>query len=544
MLLWQTLLALGAFASVQVSGRAVTFSGAPAPFTKVVLVAEHPFGLEPPLVRETTANEQGRFQFTLPHPMDRTAFVVAHHPQWGTGWSLVSLVASGETVIALQRPALLSGQLRDGGKRILRVQSLQPFGAMDLLIPILSLTQVSLDFLRVETDEEGQFAFASLPDRSLAVVEVDEPVCYFEVPVMTDLLLTLPPTGNIVGQVRRADGEAVPHVPVQFVPLNETAAKNRSVRLRPFIVTADAEGRFNVRVVEGAWLVWLLADGKSEWVSRPMTVRVREGQTVTLSLVAQRPGIVRGWVADQRTRFPLPRLFVRARTVASPVFAESGVAQPLPEGAYELHLPDGEWELFVADYGWHSIPVTVTTAERAVIEAPAIFARPFPAVSLRVADKDGNPIRALFIDAWGNRGVTDEKGHAIWSVPDGQKGWLLAATFDGTQWAKATLAEMTETLHLQLRPGVIVEGVVRRSQQQQTGNRTMAKEQPVAGALVTLWLTNPDLCLLSTRSDADGRFQFLAPPLFPLRLQAQVGNLSICTYTLPEPTASITLFLP
>ncbi len=77
MLLWQTLLTLGAFASVQISGRVVTFSNAPAPFAKVVLIAEHPFGLKPPLVRETTADEQGRFQFTPPHPTDRAALVIA-----------------------------------------------------------------------------------------------------------------------------------------------------------------------------------------------------------------------------------------------------------------------------------------------------------------------------------------------------------------------------------------------------------------------------------------------------------------------------------
>ncbi len=80
MLFWQALLALGIFASAQISGRVVTFSDAPAPFAKVMLIAEHPFGLKPPLVRKTTADEQGRFQFTPLHPTDRAALVIALTP--------------------------------------------------------------------------------------------------------------------------------------------------------------------------------------------------------------------------------------------------------------------------------------------------------------------------------------------------------------------------------------------------------------------------------------------------------------------------------
>ncbi len=505
-------------APIQLTGTVVLPDDTPVASAQVVLIAETPFGIGQDLVLTTTTNQQGQFRFTLPFPQDRSAVLIAFHTQW-LGWSMVSLAQPGECRLSLLRSRPFRGTLRGGAHRTLRLRSLQPIGVMDTLLPNLRLARLCPEFLQATTEEVGQFSFPAVPENFFATVEVDKPLCAFEVVTGEEVIVPLPPTGFVAGRVSQPNGAPLPGATVQLLPLDSFVGSN--VRPLPLTVVTDEKGHFYAEVVAGDWLVWLPASGKAVWVSQPQHIKVTEGSTVRLTVTAQRPAMVRGWVADAQTRFPLPQRFVRARLLTPAAgFLLTEVAQPQPEGAYELRLPTGLWELFVADEGWQSEPVQVETAEGAVLEAPAIFAR-LPLVPVRVQDSQGQGRFALLADTCSRRGVTDSQGQAQWLLSS-HAGWLLASTPDGQNWAMVTLPPAPlpanpSPLTLVLQHSVPVRG--------QVVNR---EGQPQAGVLVSLWWaseTGHALCLRTTRTDGNGFFQLSAPTFPNLFLRAQRGHI-------------------
>ncbi len=505
---------------IQLMGTVVLPDGTPMASAQVVLIAEAPFGIGQDLVLSTTTDRQGQFRFTLPFPQDRSAVLIAFHTQW-LGWSKVSLAQPVECRLSLVRSRPLQGTLRGGANRTLRLRSLQPIGVMDTHLPNLHLAKVCPEFLQATTDEAGQFSFPAVPENFFATVEVDKPLCAFEVMTGEEVIALLPPTGFVTGQVRQPDGVPLPNATVQLLPLDSFV--DGKIRPLPLTVVTDEEGHFCAEVVAGDWLVWLPASGKAVWVSQPQRIQVTKGSTVRLTITAQRPAVVRGWVADAQTRFPLPQRFVRARLLtpaAGSLITE--VAQPQPEGAYELRLPAGVWELFVADEGWQSEPVQVETAEGAVLEAPAIFAR-LPLVSVRVQDAQGQGRFALLADNCGRRGVTDPQGQAQWLLSSHGR-WLLASTPDGQNWAMVTLPPAPLPANSPLLTLVLQHSVPVR------GQVVNQEGRPQAGVLVSLcWVSEAGhpLCLRTTRTDGNGLFRLSAPTFTNLLLRAQRGSIVI-----------------
>jgi hypothetical protein len=488
---------------VSVAGTVVRPDGTPASFARIVLVAEPPFGKGEAIWQEGRCDERGRFQLRLPYPSELPAVVIAHQSGVGIGWQRVRLTTSTEGVVPLLPSVSLTGRLRDGGEATLFVRQLRPIGLFNPHRLPLRLDRFVPDFLQTRTEADGRFAFADLPDGFTAVVETSSLPCRFEVPVADGADIALPPTGILSGFVLRPDGAPLARADLHGFPEMAEAHLSESLSPIPFVTRTDADGRFRIAVPAGRWTVWLAGRGDAEWVSVPQSVVVKAGEVVKVTIKAQRPGIVRGWVADAVTRFPLTRLFVCAQLVDRPSVV-SEVAQRLPEGAYELRLPDGVWRLQVADAGWQSEPVTMEVAEGAVVEAPFIFARPFPTVRVAVADEHGKPVRAWLADSLGNMGETDERGEATWTIPPDRPVRLIAATPDLTLWASATVTANQSEVRLRLRSGKAVKG------------RVVTKDgKPVANALVGLWVRwqegETPICLRTQRTSSAGAFHFLAP---------------------------------
>ncbi|MFA0758565.1 MAG: hypothetical protein PVTTEEND_002021 [Candidatus Fervidibacter sp.] len=488
---------------VSVSGMVVRPDGTPASFARLVLVAEPPFGKGEAIWQEGRCDEGGRFQWRLPYPSELPAVVIAHQSGVGIGWKRVRLTTSTECVVPLLPSVSLTGRLRGGDEATLFVRQLRPIGLFNPHRLPLRLDQFVPDFLQTRTETDGRFAFADLPDGFMAVVETSSLPCRFEVPTTDGTDIALPPTGILSGFVLRPDGKPLAHADLHGSPEMAEAHFSGTLSPIPFVTRTDADGRFRIAVPAGRWTVWLAGRGDAEWVSVPQSVAVKAGEIVKVTIKAQRPGIVRGWVADAFTRFPLTRLFVRAQLVDRP-WVVSEVAQRLPEGAYELRLPDGVWRLQVADERWQSEPVTIEVAEGAVVEAPFLFARPFPTVRVAVTDENGKPVRAWLADSLGDTGETDERGEATWTIPPDRPVRLIAATPDLTLWASATVTANQSEVRLRLRSGKAVKG------------RVMTKDKkPVANALVGLWVRwqegETPICLQTQRTSPDGTFQFLAP---------------------------------
>ncbi|MCS7265979.1 MAG: hypothetical protein NZ805_14245 [Armatimonadetes bacterium] len=535
MLNWFVLMLAQSFAMgvqpITVSGEVLSLEGEPVPLAQVALVAEPPFGKGETVYLQTRCNERGQFRFQLPRPMNMAAFVLARQKGYGLGWTKIALTNSAKCVIRLNRPAILSGKLfPPSPQRCLTVKSLRPLGLFNLKLLPFQLRDVSLDFLQAQTDENGNFALNDLPENCVAILELNEPPCRFELPILEGLTLTLPPTCLIVGRVvRRSDGEPLEKSEVVLKPVanlhENSLLKATPIEIRTF---TDAKGQFQANVPEGEWLIWLPAKGDAEWVSIPQVLKLKANEVKTVTVQAQRPAIVRGWVADVKTRFPITSLFVHAQLIKSanypspkfPIFSE--VAQQLPEGAYELRLPDGVWELKVADEGWESESVVAELVEGAVLEAPWIFVRPFAKVKVFVADEHGRPTKALLADSDGKIGETDEKGFAEWQVPSERKILLVASSIDRNFWASMSLtAEQSEGM-LKLREGVKISGIV-----------VNASGQTEADALVTLLAKfqsqNQAICLLSERTSFNGRFQFTVPSDASIQLQVLKGGKFVQT---------------
>jgi len=488
---------------VSLAGTVVRPDGTPASFARLMLVAEPPFGKGEAIWQEGRCDERGRFQLRLPYPSELPAVVIAHQAGVGIGWQRVRLTTSTECVVPLLPSVSLTGRLRGGGGATLFIRQLRPVGLFNAPRLTLRLERFSPDFLQTLTEADGRFAFADLPDGFMAVVETRSLPCRFEVPITDGTDITLPPTGILSGTVLRPDGNPLAHANLHGFPEIAEAHFSGTLSPIPFVTRTDAEGRFRIAVPTGRWTVWLAGSGDAEWVSVPQSVAVQAGEVVKVTIKAQRPGIVRGWVADAFTRFPLTRLFVRAQLVDRPSVV-SEVAQRLPEGAYELRLPDGVWRLQVADERWQSEPVTIEVAEGAVVEAPFIFARPFPTVRVTVTDKQDKPVKAWLADSLGNMGETDEAGEADWTILPDRSVRLIAATPDLTLWASATVTANQSEVRLRLRSGKAVKG------------RVVTKDgKPVANALVGLWVRwqedEAPICLQTQRTSSDGTFQFLAP---------------------------------
>lgn len=486
---------------VLVTGTVVRPNGTLASFARVVLVAEPPFGKGETIWQEGHCDERGRFQFRLPHPYELSAFLIAYQPRVGIGWQQVKLTTSTECPVKLIPSVSLTGRLRGNSGATLFLRQLHPIGLFDPHRLPLRLGRFVPDFLQTRTDADGRFVFTDLPDGFMAVVAISSPPCRFEVPTAGNADIPLPPTGIISGLVLRPDGAPLAHVSLWGIPEMAEAHFNETLSPAPFVTSTDADGRFRIAVPVGRWAVWLAGSGDADWVSAPQRVVVLAGETVSLTVKAQRPGIVRGWVADAVTRFPLTRLFVRAQLIDHPSIV-SEVAQRLPEGAYELRLPDGVWRLQVADEGWQSEPVVMEIAEGAVVEAPFIFARPFPTAQVTVTDENGKPVKAWLADSLGNTGETDERGEAIWTIPPDRSVRLMVATPDLRRWASAIVTANRK--EVRLRSSEVVKG------------RVMTKDgKPLANALVGLWVrwqeSEAPICLTTRRTLSDGTFQFTAP---------------------------------
>lgn len=510
---------------VAIAGEVLSPEGIPVPFAQVVLVSEPPFGVGETFILQTQCNEKGLFRFQIKRPLDSPAFVIAFQKGYGLGWVKTLLTASTQCTVRLNRPATLSGILHSFPCKPLTIKGLRPMGFFSSHYEPFQLRDFVPDFLRAQTDADGNFSFSDLPDNCIAVLEISDPPCQFEVPVTEGLELKIPPTGLIVGKVvRRNDGNPLSNVEIVLKP-TVISAEKLSLTASPVKIrtVADANGQFHARVPEWDWLVWLLPKGDAEWVSVPQVVQVRGGEVKTVLLQAQRPGIVRGWVADAKTRFPLTRLFVFARLVR-PVLSSlphaaifSEVARQLPEGAYELRLPDGVWELKVADEGWESESIIAELVEGAVLEAPWIFVRPFPTVKVFVTDEHGNPTKALLVDNWGKIGETDERGFTQWQVPTDQTIIIAASSPDKNFWSLKSLAAKQDEVKLKLRKGEKISGIL-----------VDVSGQPETGALVSVWVKfqqdSPEICLLSQRTGKDGNFQFIVPVNASMQLRAQKGT--------------------
>jgi hypothetical protein len=529
--------------TVKISGKVLRPDGKPADFASVALVAEHPLGVGEIVFLETSCDDKGQFQLQIPRPSDLPAFVIAYKKGFGIGWAKVSLKSHSVCTVNLNRPATLSGTVKPSfGRKVLSIKGLRPVGLFDSpLIPLCFKTVIP-QFLRTQTKEEGRFVFNDLPEGCVAIVEVNEPPCQFEVPVTEGLEIELPPTSVIKGQVlKRSDKKPLPNVEVVFLPVNFPEPE---MPIRPLNVRTitDVNGQFRAAVTIGRWewLVWLSAksncEGEAGWVisSFPKkVVNLSAGETVNITVEAQRPNIVRGWVANAQTRFPLPRLFVEARFAGFrflcgvPLAPEFFViAEQLPEGAYELRLPNGVWLLKVADEGWQSESVFVKVFEGSVIEAPTIFARPFPTVTVSVTNEDGKPTKGIISDDTGKAVETDEEGVTVWQISPNRPVRLIAASLDRKSWATGVVKTGQKEVRLRLLAGAKIKGVL-----------VNALGQPIEGALVSLWAIwdgmEEMVCLLSQKTGKDGQFEFTVPTNAKLQLKAQKGNKQILSQLLP-----------
>ncbi len=501
-------------------GTVKRWDGHPIPFASVALLAKPSFGKGQGLKQVIRCDERGHFRFVLSSPLDLEAYLLAYLPGVGIGWRVVPLDTSRECTLQLFPAAALWGRLDGVRKVALTIRQLRPLAAFPP-VPPLRLESTSLDFFHTSTDERGAFLFPFLPDLCEAVIEVRALPFQFSALVGREVSVVIPPAGKLVGAVVGEDGKPKGKVPVQLVPVQVQVPEGGQIL--PLTLTTDEAGCFQALLPSGEWMVWLPGSGEAEWVSEPQCIFVPPNKTVLLSLTAQRPGIVRGWVADGKTRFPLPRLCVRAQWLAPtsnpffPVVTE--VAQQLPEGAYEVHLPKGFWQLFVADEGWQSEPVVVEVAEGAVIEAPAIFAHPAPKVRLTVMDEKGHPAKAFLADSTGRQGETDAAGVCEWQLPSSHPVLLVAAAPDFRSWAVVDLTNVPKTLTL--RQGERVSGLV-----------VDADGKPVEAALVQVWLMSEKeqslLCLWAGRSDKEGRFTFFVPQGQRLQVGAQKDGKQVC----------------
>ena len=529
--------------TLKISGEVLRPDGKPADFASVVLVAEHPLGVGETVFLETSCDDKGQFQLQIPRPSDLTAFVIAHKRGFGIGWAKVSLKSHSACTVKLNRPTVLSGTVKPSfGGKVLSIKGLRSVGLFDAPLTSLRFKNIVPQFLRTQTNEEGRFVFNDLPEGCVAVIETNEPPFQFEVPVTEGLEIELPPTSLIKGQVlKRSDKKPLPNAEVVFLPVNFPEPK---MTARPLDVRTltDANGQFRAVVPIGRWewLVWLSAKSSSEgeagWVisSFPRkVVNLSAGETVNITVEAQRPNIVRGWVADAQTRFPLPHLSVKARFAAHKLFCGVPnaddfftIAEQLPEGAYELQLPDGFWVLEVADEGWQSESVFVEVFGGSVIEAPTIFARPFPTVTVSVTDEEGKPTKGIVADDIGKAGETDDEGITVWQIPPNRPSRLIAASLDRKSWATEVVKAGQKEVRLRLQAGAKLKGVL-----------VNASGQPVEGALVSLWATWDEMtemvCLLSQKTDKNGKFEFTVPTDAKLQIRAQKGSKQLLSQILP-----------
>jgi hypothetical protein len=529
--------------TVKISGKVLRPDGKPADFASVALVAEHPLGVGETVFLETSCDDKGQFQLQIPRPSDLPAFVIAYKKGFGIGWAKVSLKSHSVCTVNLNRPATLSGTVKPSfGQKVLSIKGLRPVGLFDSPLIPLCFKSIIPQFLRTQTKEEGRFVFKDLPEGCIAALEVNEPPCQIEVPVTEGLEIELPPTSVIKGQVlKRSDKKPLPNVEVVFLPVNFPEPE---MPIRPLNVRTitDVNGQFRAAVTIGRWewLVWLSAksngEGEAGWVisSFPKkVVNLSAGETVNITVEAQRPNIVRGWVANAQTRFPLPRLFVEARFAGFrflcgvPLAPEFFViAEQLPEGAYELRLPNGVWLLKVADEGWQSESVFVEVFEGSVIEAPTIFARPFPTVTVSVTNEDGKPTKGIIADDTGKAVETDEEGVTVWQISPNRPVRLIAASLDRKSWAMEVVKTGQKEVRLRLLAGAKIKGVL-----------VNALGQPIEGASVSLWAIwdgmEEMVCLLSQKTGKDGQFEFTVPTNAKLQLKAQKGNKQIFSQLLP-----------
>ncbi len=437
-----------------------------------------------------------------------STIVLAIHPQVGIGWAQIPARAPDEKVPVRLTPAgKLVGRIAPPLATELKIGSLYPVSLFGPQFGPLKLPADGLPPLTTRSDSSGRFFLCPYPGGCSGVIVAPQVGWQWLVADWSHVRLRLPPLGTVSGLVvRRDNGAPVPGAPVHLSPQQPAGEGDGPVLI---VTKTDRRGRFSARMPIGKWFAWMVGSNLPYSVA-PVPFKVDPNSSTSLVLKATRPGIVRGWVADQVARVALTLLNVcaKAKFNGSPLVVATGVRQP--EGAYEIRVPEGHWTLEVAELGWESAAVEVEVKEGAVLEAPTLFAKRVPAVRLFCVKSDGSPTGALMADAFGNQRVIRAVG-ALSQVPQGKPHLTFFATPDKREWTTVLLPP-GGSVRVQLQPGHRILGRVKDSE-----------DRNVSGALVILLARPPGkakpIPLDATFTDQRGEFSFCYPAALCARIQ-------------------------
>lgn len=147
-------------------------------------------------------------------------------------------------------------------------------------------------------------------------------------------------------------------------------------------------------------------------------------------------------------------------------------------------------------------------------------------VTVSVTDEEGKPTKGIVADDIGKAGETDDEGITVWQIPPNRPYRLIAASLDRKSWATEVVKAGQKEVRLRLQAGAKLKGVL-----------VNASGQPVEGALVSLWATWDEMtemvCLLSQKTDKNGKFEFTVPTDAKLQIRAQKGSKQLLSQILP-----------
>ncbi|MCS7223199.1 MAG: carboxypeptidase-like regulatory domain-containing protein [Armatimonadetes bacterium] len=492
--------------SRSLEGRVVSYWGQPVSGAPVYLITVETTETLP--VRSVKTDDRGGFTLSPPF-FDAPMLLLAFDPKMGWGWEKILVTTDQPVLVRLLLGKPLEGQLLPKLSTKVRLTRLEPLTLFGPLFEPLNLEAIRLPFIETRSNSNGRFRFPLVPLGMKVTVSLPDLGWEWTITGDESHRFSLPPLGILSGTVVTAEGgRALGSAKVSLVP---ASVRHPSGQPREVTVTTNRLGRFRARLPIGQWFAWV-KDGDSGWITKPVLATVNPDSEVSVRLTAQKPGIVRGWVADVVTRFPLTQLPVKAETRSHGLWVSSDGATRTLEGAYEIHLPDGLWRLFVADPDWESQAVELEIKGGAVLEAPAIFAKRKPFANLRPIRFDGKEAVTFVANRQGKRRVGHPERPLVWTLQKSVPETLFLCSPDKSEWARVD-ASLPSTIIIRLEPGIRINGTVR----DQKGN-------PIGNCVVVLscrWTRDdPPIDLNATITDEQGNFQIGSPRADAIRLKA------------------------
>lgn len=450
----------------------------------------------------------------------------AEKPGLSIGFSLLQDFSEDSTSLQLTAPQTLAGRIED-----IHGNAVAGAGVRLLVLSVpgerecYTLGLEPIPFFAAETDAQGRFEFANLPENCTAELLAKKaglatfhtltsninPQTGLSFSVgQEDIVLTLSEACRISGIVTDQDNQPVGHVQIVAIEADHPQIGIFTRNL----TRAEADGTFSFGGLSAGSYRLSVID--ADWMSEPVTVEVKTEVGVPLKVV--KGSLLTVTVVDGVSNQPVGSAQVNVSPQDERSSFSFGRGTTDPEGKVQSRVLPGTYNVYVSAPGYRSSRSVAAVVEDGKTNEITIMLGATARIAGTVTDSDGRPVAGAQVFVLPFSGnvrdaiqTTDEKGHFTLGWDPEQISWvqgefyLTAIDKSSNRAVIEPIDADTTDIQLTLQPGLTI-----------TGKVTGPDGESLAGAGVNVQFRGSNwsstLQGYTAQTDRDGMYRIAAIP--------------------------------